>query len=270
MWRKVLNIVSWCLLAAYLGVSLWYTGQQRSRELIRSVVVIITDSLESHFITPAEVTGILAKNGVRTTGTPVGQVNRDQVKNTVKTVPGVRDALVYSTPGGTLYIQLNQRKPVMRYVSPFASFYIDSEGKEMALSPRYSARVLMVTGAADRKFLKDSLFPVIMSIRSEPFLDALIGELAVAEDHTIEVISRVGSHRIFFGDAANHEWKLTKLKAFYEQGLPNVGWERYSRIDLRYGNQVVARRWTPQELKARDSVRASRDTLPGKKLIKKV
>ena len=270
MWRKVLNIISWVLLASYLGVSLWFTGQQRSREMIRSVDVVITDSLDCHFITPAEVTGILSQKGVKTTGIPVGKLNRDQVKNTVRSVPGVKDALVYSTPGGTLCIRLSQRKPVMRFVGPFSSFYVDTEGKEMALSPRYSARVLMVTGDPDRTFLRDSVFPIAVAIRDEPFLDALIGELAVAADHTIEVIPRVGSNRVFFGDAGNYGWKLTKLKAFYQKGLPNVGWDRYSRIDLNYSNQVVARRWSPEELKARDTLNSKRDSLPNKKPHKKV
>ncbi|MFA6483391.1 MAG: hypothetical protein WCW62_12485, partial [Bacteroidales bacterium] len=182
-------------------------------------------------------------------------------RNTIKTLSGVKDARVYSTPDGTLFIEVSQRTPVMRFVSPYTSFYFDSEGKEMALSDRYSARVMVVTGAVDRKFLKDSLFRVVKSIREQLFLDALIEEIVINPDHTLEIIPRVGDHRIFFGDAGNYEWKLTKLKVFYDRCLPNVGWDRYSQVDLRYSNQIVARKWSEKERQERDSVLTSMDTL---------
>ncbi|TSA39171.1 MAG: hypothetical protein D4R64_00515 [Porphyromonadaceae bacterium] len=261
----MLNIASWLILAAYLGVSLWFTEQRMSQLTFHGVIVTIADSLERHFISPAEVTEILAKQGIRTTGNKLADLNRDQVKNTIKTLSGIKDAMVYSTPDGTLYIQVWQRTPVMRFISPFTSFYIDSEGKEMALSNNYSARVLMVTGSGDKKFLKDSLFQVVKTIRDQAFFDALIEEININPDHTLEIIPRVGDQRIFFGDAGNYEWKLTKLKVFYEKGLPNVGWGRYSRIDLRYSNQVVAKKWSDEERQSRDSLWSARDTAAVKK-----
>lgn len=270
MWRKVLNIASWCILAAYLGFSLWLTGQHLSQLTFRGVVVTIPDSLESHFVTPAEITGELAKQGIRITGNKLDDLNRDQVKKTVKSLSGVKDVLIYSTPGGVLFIRVWQRVPVLRYIGPTTSYYIDNEGKVMELSQKYSARVLMVTGSGDKKFIKDSLFPVAMTVRSQAFLDALIGEIAINPDHTLEIVPRVGDQRIFFGDASDHVWKLEKLKVFYEKGLPNVGWDRYSRIDLRYSNQVVARKWNDADRQVRDSVRALADTTGIKKPQKKV
>lgn len=270
MWRKVLNIVSWILLVAYLGVSLWFTEKQMSRLTFHGVTVNIVDSLESKFISPAEVTAILAKQGIRTTGNKLDELNRDQIKSTIKTLSGVKDALVYSTPDGTLYIQVWQRTPVLRYINPFTSFYIDSDGKEMALSETYSARVLMVTGLNDKQFLKENMFKIAQTIRGEPFLDALIEEIAINPDRTLEIIPRAGDHRIFFGDAGNYEWKLTKLKVFYKKGLPNVGWNRYSRIDLRYKDQVVAKKWATEEQQARDSVWSAPDTAAVSKPKRKV
>jgi len=272
MWRKILNIGSWVLLAAYLGFSLWLTDQRMNSLTFHRVKVDIVDSLENHFVSPAEVTEILAKKGIRTTGNKLEDLNRDQVKSTVKMLSGVKDALVYSTPDGTLYIMVWQRTPVMRFVNPYASYYIDTEGQEMALSEHYSAQVMMVSGFGSKSFLKDSLIQMVKTINDNPFLDALIEEIIINPDHTLEIIPRVGDHRIFFGDAGNCQWKLKKLEVFYEKGLPNVGWDRYSRIDLRYSNQVVARKWSEEEWKARDSVRAAltMDSVELAKIQKKV
>ena len=260
MWRKILNISSWVLLVAYLGVSLWFTEQRMNQLTFRQVYVNVTDSLVSHFITPTEVTEVLSQKGLRITGNKLSALNRDEVKNTVKTLSGIKNAVVYSTPDGSLFIEVSQRTPVMRYVAPFTSYYIDSEDKEMALSAHYSARVLVVSGAGDKKFIRDSLFGMVNAIRSEPFLDELVEEISVNPDHTLEILPRVGDQRILFGDASNYAWKLEKLKVFYKQGLPNVGWDRYSKIDLRFSNQVVGRKWSDQQRLQRDSLRATIDT----------
>jgi cell division protein FtsQ len=260
MWRKVLNIVSWVALAAYIGVSLWFTEGHLRQQTFRAVRVIVADSLESQFIQGADITSVLAGKGIRVVGTQIEKLNRDQIRSTVTTVPGVKDALVYSTPDGVLWITVWQRKPIMRYISPYVSFYIDTDRKEMPLSDRFSAPVMVITGVGDHKFLMDSLFYVVDYISRDEFLNSLISEICVYPDHTLELVPRIGDNRIFMGDASQYDWKLTKLKVFFEQGMPNVGWDKYSRIDLAFSNQVVARKWTKEQRKERDSLRIVRDT----------
>jgi cell division protein FtsQ len=266
MWRKVLNIISWAVLASYLVVSLWFTGQRLRQVKFHAMVVNVTDSVKSHFVSPADVAELLARKGIATAGSPVYVLNRDSVQRAIRTLSGVKEATVYTTPDGTLFIDVSQRTPVMRYVGPATSFYIDNEGREMPLSGKYTARVLVVTGQADRAFLRDSLFQLVREIRSQPFLDALVEGIVVSPDHELELVPRVGEERIFFGDAGDYGWKLTKLKVFYEKGLPNVGWDRYSGIDLRYSNQVVARLWSPEERKIREKVRAQADSVAAARL----
>ncbi len=33
--------------------------------------------------------------------------------------------------------------------------------------------------------------------------------------------------------------QLAKLKAFYEDGIDQVGWRAYTKVDLRFGDQIV-------------------------------
>jgi cell division protein FtsQ len=35
--------------------------------------------------------------------------------------------------------------------------------------------------------------------------------------------------------------KFEKLKIFYTKGLPYEGWEKYSEINLKYGDQIVGK-----------------------------
>jgi len=35
------------------------------------------------------------------------------------------------------------------------------------------------------------------------------------------------------------ERKLERVKAFYERGLNQVGWNKYSRINVEFSNQII-------------------------------
>ncbi|MCD6332573.1 MAG: cell division protein FtsQ/DivIB, partial [Bacteroidales bacterium] len=175
-------------------------------------------------------------------GKPVDSIHRDRILDVVLAIDEIRDATVFSTPDGMLHIRIRQRDPRVRIMGPTRSFYLDENGQVLRLSDKYSARVLVVTGTDDEDFAQHQLFALSEYIRSDPFLKSLIEEVHVFKDQTIEIIPRVGGQRIFFGRPDGYAWKLTKLRAFYEQGLPAVGWNRYESIDLRFSNQVVARK----------------------------
>lgn len=55
----------------------------------------------------------------------------------------------------------------------------------------------------------------------------------------LRLIPRSGDFTIEFGTLATAADKLDKLHKFYDDGLSNMGWERFSKIDVRYNNQVI-------------------------------
>ena len=51
---------------------------------------------------------------------------------------------------------------------------------------------------------------------------------------------QVGDERIELGTPDDLETKFRKLKIFYKEVLPSVGWNKYDRINVEYEGQVVA------------------------------
>ena len=48
------------------------------------------------------------------------------------------------------------------------------------------------------------------------------------------------------GDGSDLDRRLAKLKLFYTEGIPQADWRRYTRIDVRFADQVVCtKRTTP-------------------------
>ena len=48
--------------------------------------------------------------------------------------------------------------------------------------------------------------------------------------------------RVVIGSTQRLEEKMENLKNFYTKVLPLKGWNYYSYIDLRYKNQIIAKR----------------------------
>jgi cell division protein FtsQ len=56
----------------------------------------------------------------------------------------------------------------------------------------------------------------------------------------LELIPRAGDHVILLGGLDGEEAaRLDNLKIFYEKGLWREGWDKYTYINIKYGNQIV-------------------------------
>ena len=76
----------------------------------------------------------------------------------------------------------------------------------------------------------------ITGIAGKKHADGSIQVLALASENSSDFIRE---HIIFLGKPGNYEEKFEKLKTFYEKGLNQVGWNKYSRISLEFNNQII-------------------------------
>ncbi len=153
--------------------------------------------------------------------------------------PNIKKAELYLTLDGTLSIDVKQREPLVRVFEGNESYYLDEEMDQFALSDHFSARVLQVYWDEITESRIKILDPLIDLIDSDKFLKAQITAIEFDENNELVVYPRVGGHKIILGEAKDFRNKFEKLKVFYRQGLEQVGWDRYSMINLKYHNQVV-------------------------------
>ena len=56
----------------------------------------------------------------------------------------------------------------------------------------------------------------------------------------VELVPRVGDHIIYLGKLDGFERKLERMKAFYEKGLNQVGWNKYlPALSVEFSNQII-------------------------------
>ncbi|MCK4747011.1 MAG: hypothetical protein KAT15_08250, partial [Bacteroidales bacterium] len=113
---------------------------------------------------------------------------------------------------------------------------------------------LHINGEIPGKYRKEkNIFPVNESngkimedllkmagyIQSDPFWNSQIVQVYVNRKGEFELVPRVGSQIILFGDADKMESKFFKLRTLYREGFSRTGWNQYEVINLKYNNQVI-------------------------------
>ena len=141
-----------------------------------------------------------------------------------------------------VHVIIKQRIPVIRVMGDNGDdYFLDSSGQRMPRTD-YSCNLLIATGHISMKYGEKVLGPVANILRKDEFWNDQIVQLNVLADGTIEMVPRVGDHIIYIGQPTNLRTKLDRLWKFYVYGLNQAGWNRYSRINVEFDNQIICKR----------------------------
>ena len=260
--RKVLNIGGWILLSTGLIAILGFVGYSQKEIVCYNIRIDIDRSNGNYFVEEEDIHSMVYYEMDTLIGRPISIIEAEKLEHKINNHPSVSNTEVYKTIDGQLVIQVKQRTPIVRlFAMNGDSYYLDSTGKVMPPSEKYTSRVFVANGYIYDSFLDvnhmnarkildslqertsiDDIFVFAEFIRKNSFWKAQIEQLYVNKDFEIELIPRVGNHRIVFGDATEIEKKFNKLKIFYSKGLVKTGWNEYSVINLKYANQVVCKK----------------------------
>ena len=253
--KKLILLATSILFAAYLTVSTGFVASRQQALVCHNVQIKVCDSLISRFITPAAVSGILARDAGKTIGEYMSQLDIHKLEQLLNRQSAIRRTEVFSSIDGVLHIDVYQRRPVVRVQTSTHGFYIDETGYIFPLSNEYTSFVPVVTGAVPtatgkgfrgfvperEKFLKQ-LYALAQFIDAHEFWRAQIAQVHVRSASEIDLTPHEGNEVIHLGALSGFEYKLNKLKAFYRNACPAGVKSPYSDIDLRYSNQIICKR----------------------------
>lgn len=236
---RTFSIIVATLLACYLVCVPYFLSLNREEGDCRDLQVVVKDSLEKHFVNERDLVALLKKADLNPVGRPMREVNTELIEQELLKNEMISGVEAYKTPSGLVKLEVSQKMPILRVMGVKGSYYIDNRGTTMPISHRYTAYVPIVSGYVEKEFAVNDLYKFALFLRENKFWNNQIDQIYITSDGDVELIPRVGDHRIILGSLEGFEEKLDKLRLFYEQAIPKVGWGRYNSINLKYRNQIV-------------------------------
>jgi cell division protein FtsQ len=239
MLKKIFIFLFLILIAVYLVVAVTVFNSKPDERTCEGMDLVINDSIDYGFITKQEVIRILNTKKISPIGKKINDINTRLVEDELRKHPLIANAECYRTSDGRIGIEITQRLPILRIMSANGeNYYIDDKGQSMPI-PNSAAHVPIVTGQVDKAFATKELYEFGMFLQRNPLWLAQIQQISVTPTKELELVPRVGDHILFLGKPGNYENKFEKLKTFYEKGLNEIGWNKYSRISLEFSNQII-------------------------------
>lgn len=236
---RIISIIVATILFCYIVVVSFLLRDMRQDYVCHDLQVVVKDSLEKHFVSEGDLISILKRADLNPIKRPMSDVNTEKIEQELLKNEMIANVEAYKTPSGIVKMEVMQKIPIIRIMSVTGSYYVDNMGTTMPISRRYAAHVPIASGFVEKEFAVTDLYKFALFLQENEFWNDLIEQIYVFQDQEVELIPKVGNHRIMLGTIDDFRDKLDKLKLFYEQAIPKVGWEKYSVINLKYKNQIV-------------------------------
>lgn len=176
----------------------------------------------------------------------VKDVDRDAVAEAASHVPYLKDVSASLSVSGKVVVRATQRRPIARLFYGNRELYFDSEGSIMPVGTIGDCDVLVAGGDFVEPLRVDSLNCQMQSLLTlARFLDgerkyrSLIDQIYIQRDGDIVMVPKLGDQIIELGGVDGLDSKFSNLVTFYEKGMPRAGWNTYTKISLKFRDQVV-------------------------------
>jgi len=269
-WSAIFTGFAWLISLAGVVVLLSFINVKKQTVKCTDVKILIPGA--DNFIEREEIDQILREDQGVLLGRNIENINIHKIEKKLQSNPYIAFAKVYVEMDGVLHIEVKQRQPIVRILnSNGQDFYIDNDGLKMPISSNFTANVLVATGNITEVFgsrvdtlhtkLAHDIYKTALYIKKDTLWDSQIEQLVVDQKNDIELIPRVGNQRIILGNADSLEKKMGNLLLFYKKAMPQVGWDVYRTINIKYTNQIVCEKRDSTEIARKPKTISSTDSL---------
>jgi cell division protein FtsQ len=245
MFKKILKILGWVFLAAFIGVTVAFTSME-SKVLRCSEIEIVYDGQSNISIGDETIRNIVRSADKRVETGNFYDINSEYIENALRQNKTIEKAEVYKSVvatqnkyKGIMTVVVKHRSPVVRVMADSADFYLDRAKIDIPVSTKYPVDLVVITGHITPELITGNLVEFAEYINNDKFLKAQIEQVDIQPNGEAVLIPLVGNQHILFGTLDDYEEKFANLKVFYEKVMEKNNWGTYKNIVLKYKNQVI-------------------------------
>ncbi len=249
--RKHIKTISWVVGVLIISALLiGFESVESNSKVCNNIIITIDNQLENHFVDDNDIVNLITLNGTEVIeGAHLSRLNLREIEQRLVAEPFLNKAEIYVDHSGNMMVHVGLRKPmarVVRYNGPDA--YIGEDGQVLPVSTKYSRRAIIITGEKSKELSEQvnitegeysNLYKLIQYIVADEFLKAQIAQVKLVKNGEVILYPQITKQYVEFGKIEDIERKFKKLRLFYDEILPRNGWNSYSRVNLKYKNQII-------------------------------
>lgn len=238
----LLKYIILLVIVGYLGFVLITIARPTKEMVCKDVVVELENGDTDILVTEADVIALLAQNHIKPEGKKFSDLNLEDINRVLDQSPLLDTAYCYRNSSSRLIICAQAPIPVMHVLPDEGKeYYLSMNGKPIPLTPQ-GKNLVVASGNITPQWAKENLLELAKEIKQSPYWRLQAQQVYVDQNHKIWLTTRMADHKIKLGDGTMAANKLERIRLFYEKGLPQAGWNRYSIIDASYRGQLVCTR----------------------------
>ena len=238
MFKLILKYLLAAAIVCYMLFALIFIPSKEKDGMCQGVLITVNDN-KMEIISSEEIMEILKEEGLDPTGRNINDFYCYDIENFMDSISLVEKCQVYKSIKGYTIIDVDCRIPIVKvYDKNRKTYHIDRNGK--IVHGIHKALYLPVAnGFIDDSIATNEVMAIAKIIDRDEFWNSQIEQIYFDEEKHITMVPRVGNHIIEFGEAENIEDKFDKLYTFYQNGMNRIGWNKYNKLNIEFGDKVI-------------------------------
>jgi cell division protein FtsQ len=227
-----------------------FVNKRQSQKQCQKIRISIDNEFENHFIEEEDVNNLMTNNEKENlVGESHQYISLKEMEKRIHSHGFVEKVWVSKDLKGNIDVKVTQYQPIARISLPNGNDkYISSGGKILPVSNRFTARVPVIAGPFNNKLVqkdwkKDSLrtpyFEFVNRVLADDFLRIMVSAAYINQRGEINIYPQIGKQTIEYGLPINQDVKFAMMHSFYDKIIPAKGWNKYSRVCIKYHNQII-------------------------------
>ena len=237
MLKRIIKYLLVAIIAGYALFALFIIPSSKKKGVCRGVLVKVDDN-DMNIISRDEILEIIKERGLDPTGKELDNFICGDIEMFMNGISIIEECQVYKSFKGYVMVNIDCRIPIVKVHDMDNSVYhIDENGNR--IEGIHKALYLPIASGHVNDSTAKCITAIAKRINEDRFWTAQVEQIYLDKNQKVILVPRAGNHIIEFGKAENIDKKLQKLYTFYQNGMNEIGWNKYSKINIEFSDKVI-------------------------------
>lgn len=238
---SIISVLITLIVTYLIGAACWFSNH-KDNAYCSAIQYEIMDWDERQYLSESELTTLLRSSGLYPVGHKRDEIRTQEIEDAILANPMVRTAQCFAQTNGNIQVQISQRIPLIRIITPAESYFVDTDRKIMPIRSSVRDQVITAEGSIGKRMAANELADFAEWMKDNDYWQERIASILVRSPKDVYLKQNGAEPNILLGELDGYRSKLAKIRKLNERAFQRMQTDKqYKELDARYKGQVIAR-----------------------------